>query len=210
MDCTYFRTLGSAIIDGEASDVEIKEFNDHITTCQDCAKWFETLKILKTADLTSNAPDVLKERVIASVKNENKKPSFFSRFRFTAVAAAVAIIVFAANGFMSSAPEEISPQTGENSPAVGSRMVPPPDQITVGNYTQTPENIYDRAFSYVIYVKDTNVENLLKDVDFEEKNGYKYYITNTKYEEFSSFNQEIIALNLSLDAEGLVIVNAAK
>ena len=209
MDCTYFRELGSAIIDGEASDDEIKEFNEHILTCDECRRWFETIKILKseTETMVEDAPAELKTRVMMSVKNENKKPSFFSRFKFTAVAAAVAVIIFAANGFMDSVPEEVAPQTVEHAPAAA-RMAPQPDQIAVGETVETPENIYDRAFSYVIYVKDATVNEVLKDLPFEEKDGYKYYITDMKYDSFSAYSQEIIALNLSLNEDGLVIIKA--
>jgi len=207
MDCTYFRELGSAIIDNEANEAQVKEFNDHISTCDACKTWFETIKVLKneTESMVENVPVELKTRVMASIRNENKKPSFFSRFRFTAVAAAVAIIIFAANGFMHNSPQEITPQTISETPPVGSRMAPLPDQIAVGEATDTPENIYDRAFSYVIYIKDSTVNDVLKDLIFEEKDGYKYYITDMKYDTFSSYSQEIIALNLSLETEGLVI-----
>ena len=209
MDCTYFRELGSAIIDGEATDAEIQKFNEHILTCDECKTWFETIKILKneTADMRADAPAELKARVMMGVKNANKKPSIFSRFKFTAVAAAVAIIIFAANGFSGSAPEE-SAQQDTNAPAESSRMMPQTQQITAGAPTETPEIIYDRAFSYVIYVKDASVNDVLKDFDCEEKDGYKYYITDMKFDEFSSYAQEIMALNLSLDKDGLVIVKA--
>lgn len=210
MDCSYFRTLGSAIVDNEATDTEIKEFNDHITTCPDCAKWFETLKVLKTADLTCDAPDALKTRVMASVENADKKPSFFKRFRFTAVAAAVAVIVIAVNSFIGTPPEENSSQPIEETSVMSGRMAPQPDKITTGVYGDTPENIYDRAFSFVIYVKDNGVESLLDGTKFEEKDGYKYYITDSEFDDFSHFSQEIIALNLSLDTQGLVIVKAVE
>lgn len=210
MSCTYFRELGSAIVDNEATDAEIKEFNEHILTCDECKTWFETIKILKneTADMRADAPEELKTRVMMGVKNANKKPSFFSRFKFTAVAAAVAIIIFAANGFVGSPPEEVAPDTANKTPMM-SRTMPSPDRIAVGEAVETPENIYDRVFSYVIYVKDASVNDVLKDLDFEEKDGYKYYITNMKFDDFSSYGQEIIALNLSLDEDGLVIVKAA-
>ncbi len=209
MDCTYFRALGSAIIDNEASDAEIAEFNEHIASCEDCRLWFDALKILKdeTSHLSEAAPPELKARVMASVANNKKsKGSFFSRFRFTAVAAVVAIIIFAANGFIGGEEASNLPQVASETPNASSRMVPIPDQILPGTDTETPEVPYDRAFSYVAYLKITDIPDFLEDAEFESHNGYRYYITDIQYDSLADFPHEIIALNLSLDTEGLIII----
>lgn len=209
MDCTYFRELGSAIVDNEASDAEIKEFNEHIATCEDCKCWFETIKILKeeAPHLSEDAPPELKTRVMASVANEKKgKGSFFSRFRFTAVAAAVAIIIFAANGFIGT--EEVSnlPQVASEMPGVSSRMTPAPDQIAPGNVCETPDVPYNRNFSYVAYLRETNTPDFLIDAEFEVHNGYKYYITRVPYDSLVGLSHQLMAYNSTLDTEGLIII----
>ena len=98
--CTHFRELASAFIDGELTHEEEAAFRTHLEACPNCAQWYAMFSLLheETTALAVDAPPELKGRVMNSVKMMSKKgPSIFSRFKFTAAAAVIVLIVFAAS-----------------------------------------------------------------------------------------------------------------
>ena len=217
MDCTHFRELGSAIIDNEATDAEIKEFNEHISTCAECAQWFETIKILKdeTANLEEEVPEELKTRVMNSVSMVNKKPSFFSRYRFTAVAAVIAVVILASSSLgifesPQSVPKDSTTPTVQQSPDLSVAPMPQSRLIAAPSGESTypaPETIpFEEEFSYVVYIKDQSVCDFLIDTGYEVKKGYRYYRTDKKLSDFEKYPQEIISFDSTSDAIGLVVV----
>ncbi len=91
----YYRMLVSAAVDGEATEAELKELEEHIAGCPECAALLEAYKAVG-AELADEAepPAKLAEGVMYRVKNEKKKRRF-AFGRFTAIAAAAIVIIFA-------------------------------------------------------------------------------------------------------------------
>ncbi|MBR6312105.1 MAG: zf-HC2 domain-containing protein [Oscillospiraceae bacterium] len=91
----YYRMLVSAAVDGEATEAELAELNEHIAGCPECAALLEAYTAVG-AELADEAepPAKLAEGVMFRVKNEKKKRRF-AFGRFTAIAAAAIVIIFA-------------------------------------------------------------------------------------------------------------------
>jgi hypothetical protein len=91
----YYRMLVSAAVDGEATEAELAELNEHIAGCPECAALLEAYKAVGS-ELAAGAepPAKLAEGVMYRVKNEKKKHRF-AFGRFTAIAAAAIVIIFA-------------------------------------------------------------------------------------------------------------------
>lgn len=98
--CDKYREMISAMIDGELSNEELDELKAHLDICPECEQAYAMFSLLheETANLDVEVPEELSSRVMQSVHNISKKPSFLSRFKFTAAAAVIVLIIYAASG----------------------------------------------------------------------------------------------------------------
>ncbi len=99
-ECKHFRALASAELDGEITEEERAALHAHLAQCPDCAQWAAAFSLLhkELPLLAEEPPAELRSRVKKSISLLSKKqPSLFSRFKFTAAAAVVVAILFAAS-----------------------------------------------------------------------------------------------------------------
>lgn len=98
--CDKYREMISAMIDGELSKEEIDELKEHLDICPECEQVYVMYSLLheETAELAVDVPEELSSCVMRSVHNVSKKPSFLLRFKFTAAAAVIVLIIHAASG----------------------------------------------------------------------------------------------------------------
>lgn len=91
----YYRMLVSAAIDGEATEAELAELEEHIAGCPECAALLEAYKSVGSElAVEAEPPAKLAEGVMYRVKNEKKKRRF-AFGRFTAIAAAAIVVIVA-------------------------------------------------------------------------------------------------------------------
>ena len=219
MDCLHFREIASAICDGEASDAEKLEFEEHIRSCHECEMFYNNLKILsaETRKLDVEAPRELRERVSKSVAMmSSKKKPFYSRFKFTAAAAVVAIIACAAGGlFGEQAPETIT-QDDINSPPSAqvdagaapsnARMMPSP-AVAEFSIADKSNLSYDTDYSFVIELLTDGVPDILAEIEFEARGEYKYFeVPIEMKDELLSFEHTILPCDENPNSNGLVII----
>ncbi|MEG2570149.1 MAG: zf-HC2 domain-containing protein [Clostridia bacterium] len=149
--CAKFRELISATVDGEITGDEQAALDKHIASCPDCAAAFTVFSILhdETSSLNVSPPPELATRVMFGVRNANaKKPHFLSRFKFTAAAAVILLVVFVASGQISKYfPSEAStdfnaPSARTNAPLPDARLdaVVPAPPVSQPQATPKPES----------------------------------------------------------------------
>ena len=151
----YYRMLVSAAIDGEATEAELAELKEHIAGCPECAALLEAYKAVGSElAVEAEPPAKLAEGVMYRVKNEKKKRPF-AFGRFTAIAAAAIVIIFAGRFALGglfragSAPKDASaPEapsavesdgTGQNGVSRGPLATKPP----AGSYSDAAPDPYD-------------------------------------------------------------------
>ncbi|MBR5113677.1 MAG: zf-HC2 domain-containing protein [Oscillospiraceae bacterium] len=112
----HYRMLVSAVIDGEATDAERAELAEHIAECPECAALLEAYSAVG-AELADEVepPESLASGVMFRVKNEKKKRRF-AFGRFTAIAAAAIVIIFAGRFALSGLFKTGSNAPGSNVP----------------------------------------------------------------------------------------------
>lgn len=217
MNCSEYREIGSAIIDNEATDTEIAQFNAHIAECEECAKWYETIKILheETPSLSEDVPPELKTRVMNSV-TAKKKP-FFSQFKFTAAAAIIILISYAAGGLYSKyVPDEVAPQEiltvadeekVSATPGMYSRSSILPDAEFKPKMESAELPHYNSKQSFVILLHGSEIPNILKDVEYEEYSGHRYYkVPKEDFKLFKNFDYDSLPCDPDGATHGLVII----
>ena len=100
-NCNEYFVLLSACVDGELSPEEQARLDAHLEACADCRAELEMLQSIHT-----NAPALTREvggdftqRIMQGMKASKKSEKRFalSRFKFTAIAAAVALLLLAAD-----------------------------------------------------------------------------------------------------------------
>ncbi len=118
--CNEYSELISAFIDNEISDAEAETLKAHLATCHDCRAYLLYLEKIHTeaAALAEDVPDGFSSRVMNSIMASEKAQKSFSlsRFKFTAIAAAIILLVFAAGrleSFFPSVAEDLSNDTVE-------------------------------------------------------------------------------------------------
>lgn len=119
--CEEYSELISAFIDNEISDAEAESLKAHLATCRDCRAYLIYLEKIHTeaAALAVDVPDGFSARVMNSIAASEKAQKRFalSRFKFTAIAAAIILLVFAAgrlDSFFPSVAEDLSNETDES------------------------------------------------------------------------------------------------
>ena len=119
--CEEYSELMSAFIDNEISDAEAESLKAHLATCRDCRAYLIYLEKIHTeaASLAVDVPDGFSARVMNSIAASEKAQKRFalSRFKFTAIAAAIILLVFAAgrlDSFFPSVAEDLSNETDES------------------------------------------------------------------------------------------------
>lgn len=93
--------LISQAIDQELSHKENEELQAHLARCEECRQYYALLTTLDDtiAAHQEEPPAALHGAIMNSIRSESKKTSpvsWFKRYRFTAVAAAAALIIMAA------------------------------------------------------------------------------------------------------------------
>ncbi len=113
--CDEYSELISAFIDNEISDAEAESLKAHLATCHDCRAYLLYLEKIhtETATLAQDVPDGFSSRVMNSIVASEKAQKRFglSRFKFTAIAAAIILLVFAAgrlDSFFPTVAEDLS------------------------------------------------------------------------------------------------------
>lgn len=99
-DCMKYDMLISARLDGELSDEEARELDDHLASCEDCRRYLRLMEDVKEG-LRENLPpppDTLKSGVMYKIGLEKKRSKLvFGAFgRWTAVAAVICVVIFGA------------------------------------------------------------------------------------------------------------------
>lgn len=118
----HYKLLVSAVIDGEATDEERAELAAHIAECPECAALLEAYSAVG-AELADEVepPAKLAEGIMYRVRNEKKKRRF-AFGRFTAIAAAAIVIIFAGrfalSGMFKAGSADPNAPTGSDAPAV--------------------------------------------------------------------------------------------
>ena len=118
----HYKLLVSAVIDGEATDEERAELAAHIAECPECAALLEAYSAVG-AELADEVepPAKLAEGIMYRVKNEKKKRRF-AFGRFTAIAAAAIVIIFAGrfalSGMFKAGSADPNDAAGSDTPAV--------------------------------------------------------------------------------------------
>ena len=118
----HYKLLVSAVIDGEATDEERAELAAHIAECPECAALLEAYSAVG-AELADGVepPAKLAEGIMYRVKNEKKKRRF-AFGRFTAIAAAAIVIIFAGrfalSGMFKAGSADPNDAAGSDTPAV--------------------------------------------------------------------------------------------
>jgi len=95
-DCSEYLELISRSVDGDLSAEEAEMLYEHLAHCPSCSATlssFEELSMM-TADSLKQPPAQLHEGVMASIEAAKKRP-WYTRYRFTAVAACFALVVLA-------------------------------------------------------------------------------------------------------------------
>lgn len=95
-ECSEYLELISRSVDGDLSAEEAEKLYEHLAHCPSCSAMlssFEELSMM-TADSLKKPPAQLREGVMASIEATKKRP-WYSRYRFTAVAACFALVVLA-------------------------------------------------------------------------------------------------------------------
>lgn len=118
----YYRMLVSAAIDGEATEAELAELEEHIAGCPECAALLEAYKSVGSElAVEAEPPAKLAEGVMYRVRNEKKKRRF-AFGRFTAIAAAAIVIIFAGrfalSGMFKAGSADPNDPTGSDTPSV--------------------------------------------------------------------------------------------
>ncbi len=216
MNCSEYRVIGSSIIDNEASEAEICQFNAHIAECEECAKWYETIKILHegSSDLSEEVPPELKMRVMKSV-TAKKKP-FLSQFKFTAAAAIIIVIAYAAGGLSAkyspdAVPQETSIVTDEAktaaTPGMYSRSAILPDAEFKPKVESAELPHYKSKQAFVILLHGTDIPDILKNAEYDEYSGHRYYkVPKENYELFKDFDYDSLPCDSEGATSGLVII----
>ncbi len=117
--CEEYSELISAFIDNEISDAETETLKAHLATCRDCRAYLIYLEKIHTesAALAEEVPDGFSARVMNSIAASEKAQKRFSiaRFKFTAIAAAIILLVFAAGRLESVFPSVVEESSSETS-----------------------------------------------------------------------------------------------
>lgn len=198
MDCTYFRTLASASVDNEITAEERALLDEHIEVCPDCGAWLSAFEALhaELPSLAVEAPPELRARVSKSLSMmTEKKPSFFSRYKFTAIAAAAAIAIFALSGsFENYLPHESkqAAQDYEENILYNARTVPDSSQMDSQLAIATPELLekaipYSEEFAFILTIHDDFIPNAISQITPEIREDISYYIVD------SSMSSNLIA-----------------
>lgn len=126
--CDEYSELISAFIDNEISDQEAEQLKSHLAACPDCRAYLLYLEKIhtETAALAQQVPDGFSSRVMQSIAASEKaqKRFVFARFKFTAIAAAIVLLVFAAGRL-----ESFFPQIAENSSDAAVQEAAPSDVL---------------------------------------------------------------------------------
>ena len=224
MNCSYFRELASAMIDNEATDTEIREFNDHMATCSECACWYNYLTLLheECSKVSASVPSELKSRVMKSVAlQKTKKPSVLSRFKFTAAAAVIILVAYAAGGIASRyAPDNVAQQEHSDiastqsdadaslqSPLSRSAVMPEMkfDAAPAQEELSIPD--YDANYAFVILLHGSDIPEILLEAEFEERGGYRYYtVSKDSFNKFNALDYDLLPCDSENSENGLVII----
>lgn len=103
MTCAANRELLSAYVDGELAPDEAAAIAGHLTTCADCAREYEaalgTVRALREGLVRHRAPDVLRARIRASLREASLEPAPKLRrpWRLPWRALAAAVVIAAAS-----------------------------------------------------------------------------------------------------------------
>jgi len=106
VSCELARTTLHGYFDGELDAARSAEFEDHLSTCSDCATALETQDLLRSslhrAQLYEKAPSSLRNRVIAGLQQAVPPPAVLTRpgWQWLSVAAALLLIVYASWRFL--------------------------------------------------------------------------------------------------------------
>ena len=100
-DCDKYTELASRMIDGELDEREQEELRAHISACEDCRRVYEAFSAMSSAmsEGLEEPPEGLARGVMFKIGLERGKGSGrrFAFGKFTALAACLAVIVFAAS-----------------------------------------------------------------------------------------------------------------
>ena len=137
MDCNNFKIKISALIDGEISENEKREIEEHLNSCEQCRKMRETYENL------SGSIKVSEEKIPEDfkVKLPAEKRKVISIFRghegvVSAIAAAIALIIFAGG---ISGDKYKTPVVLETTPVADARILKNDEQLP--DVTATPETV---------------------------------------------------------------------
>lgn len=216
MNCSEYREIASAIIDNEADENEIAQFNAHIAECEECAKWYETIKILHdgSSDLSEEVPPELKMRVMKSV-TAKKKP-FLSQFKFTAAAAIIIVVAYAAGGLSAkyspdAVPQEVSTVMDEAktaaTPGMYSRSAILPDAEFKPKVESAELPHYNAKQSFVILLHGSEIPTILENTEYKEYSGHRYYkVPKEDFELFKDFDYDSLPCDPDGATHGLIII----
>lgn len=128
-DCSKYSLLISAYIDGELTREEELELKAHLSQCEECRKTLELMsEIHNTAgDLQASAPADFAASVMRSVTAHEKSQKRFSfaNFKFTAIAAAVVLLVLAASRLPAFEPATVEEAADNSVPDVAQEAKTP-------------------------------------------------------------------------------------
>jgi len=168
--CGNYSELISAFVDSELSAEETAELQKHLEACPDCRAHLDAIQKIHAAgtDLLLDVPEGFSTRVMNTIKLNKKAEKRFalSRFKFTAIAAAIVLLVLAAGKLESFAPRlaETQADSASNSDIAVQETQQPPDLVpatlspltdNVKNENSTASSVENKAKNNAVEKKET-------------------------------------------------------
>ena len=109
--CESYLTLMMQVLDGEASQEEIQALHAHLSECEACRSRYESYLAVDAAvkSTEEEPPEQLTAAIMNSIRREKPQPGhWLRRYRFTAIAAVLALVVLVGAKVTRSVPSDAS------------------------------------------------------------------------------------------------------